>query len=69
MIERIVGKLNLRYPTVFVLLAVLTLLDVVFPDFVPFVDEIGLALLTVLFGLWRRRRGSDAGTDVSRRSE
>jgi uncharacterized protein DUF6116 len=57
-VERIVGGLNLRFPAVFVLLVVLTALDFVFPDFVPFVDEIGLALLTVLFGLWRKRRES-----------
>jgi uncharacterized protein DUF6116 len=55
-IERIVGRMNLRFPAVFVLLVVITALDVVFPDFVPFVDEIVLALLTVLFGLWRKRR-------------
>jgi hypothetical protein len=55
-IERIIGGLNLRYPTAFVLLVVLTVADVLFPDLLPFVDEIGLALLTVLFGLWRRRR-------------
>jgi hypothetical protein len=60
-IGRIVGGLNLRFPAVFVLLVVLTALDFVFPDFVPFVDEIGLALLTVLFGLWRKRRTSQGG--------
>ncbi len=63
-IERIVGGLNLRFPAVFVLLVVVTALDFVFPDIVPFVDEIGLALLTVLFGLWRKRRepgGPQAG--------
>lgn len=59
-IERFVGGLNLRFPTVFVLLAGVTLLDVVFPDLVPFVDEIGLALLTILFGLWRKRREAAA---------
>ena len=59
-IERFVGGLNLRFPTVFVLLAAVTLLDLVFPDLVPFVDEIGLALLTILFGLWRKRRDAAA---------
>jgi hypothetical protein len=28
------------------------------PDFIPFADEIGLALLTILFGLWKDRRAS-----------
>ena len=34
------------------------LLDAVVPDLVPFVDEIGLALLTVLFGMWKNRKNS-----------
>ena len=62
-IERIVGGLNLRFPAVFVLLVVLTALDFVFPDLVPFVDEIVLALLTVLFGLWRKRRRPPSGPE------
>ena len=62
-IERVVGRLNLRFPAVFVLLVVLTALDFVFPDLVPFVDEIVLALLTVLFGLWRKRRESGGPGD------
>jgi len=68
-IDRIVGSLNLRYPTVFVLLAAITFLDIVLPDLVPFIDEIGLALLTLLFGLWRRRRDPAAEPGLSRRNE
>jgi hypothetical protein len=48
--------MNLRFPTLFALLAVLTLLDLVLPDPVPLADELGLALLTLLLGLWRDRR-------------
>jgi hypothetical protein len=47
---------RLRFPTLFVLFVVLAGLDLVVPDFVPFVDEVGLALLAALFGTWRRRR-------------
>jgi hypothetical protein len=47
--------MNLRFPALFALFAVATLVDLVVPDLIPFVDEIGLALLTLLFGLWRDR--------------
>jgi hypothetical protein len=48
--------MNLRFPTLFVLLAAVFLIDLVFPDLLPFVDEIALALLTAIFGMWRKRR-------------
>jgi hypothetical protein len=53
---RIVQRLNLRFPSLFVLFAVLTLADIVIPDVIPLADEIGLALLTLLLGLWKDRR-------------
>ncbi|HWC05389.1 MAG TPA: DUF6116 family protein [Methylomirabilota bacterium] len=56
MLTRLVRRLNLRFPTLFTLFAVLTLLDLVVPDPLPLVDELGLALLTLLLGLWRDRR-------------
>jgi hypothetical protein len=46
----------MRYPTIFLILLVITIADWVIPDPIPFVDEIVLGLLTALFGLWRRRR-------------
>jgi hypothetical protein len=49
-------RLNLRFPTLFVVFAILTLLDIALPDPIPLVDELGLALLTLLLGLWRDRR-------------
>jgi len=62
---RLLKNLNLRFPTLFLILGFLTLLDVFIPDFIPFVDEIGLALLTLLFGMWKHRRsaGHSASTD------
>ena len=48
--------MNLRFPGLFALLATVFLVDLVVPDFIPFVDEIILALLTMLFGLWKERR-------------
>ncbi len=56
LIGRLIGRSNLRFPGLFLLFAGLTLLDIVVPDLVPFLDEIGLALLTAMLGLWRRRR-------------
>jgi hypothetical protein len=53
-------RLNLRFPTLFVVFAVLTVLDLALPDPLPLVDELGLALLTLLLGLWRDRRPSTA---------
>jgi hypothetical protein len=32
------------------------------PDFIPFLDEIGLALLTVLFGMWKSRKTANGRT-------
>ncbi len=55
-IQRLLQRLNLRFPGLFVLLLVVTLVDFVVPDFIPFVDEIILALLTALFALWKDRR-------------
>lgn len=55
LIERILAKYNFRFPTLFAIFAVLTVFDMLIPDVIPFVDELGLALLTMIFGMWRRR--------------
>lgn len=49
---------RLRFPYLFLATAILFVGDLIFPDFVPFADEILLGLLTALFGTWRRRRVS-----------
>ncbi|WHZ14818.1 MAG: hypothetical protein OJF52_001658 [Nitrospira sp.] len=56
LLGRILQRLNLRFPSLFVLFAALTLADLVIPDVIPLADEIGLALLTLLLGLWKDRR-------------
>jgi len=58
-VARILERLNLRFPTLFLVLAILTLIDFVVPDSIPFLDEIGLALLTVLFGMWKNRKATN----------
>jgi hypothetical protein len=53
---RLAERLNLRFPVLVILLAVVTAVDVVVPDPLPFIDELGLLLLTLLFSRWKRRR-------------
>lgn len=47
---------NLRFPTLFAITAGLFLLDVLIPDFVPFVDELLLGLLTLLLASTKRKK-------------
>ncbi len=49
-------RLGLRFPALFLILLTVTLVDLAVPDVLPFVDEIVLATLTAIFGLWRERR-------------
>jgi hypothetical protein len=53
---RLLQRFNLRFPTLFLILGFLTLIDFLIPDPIPFIDEIGLALLTLLFGTWKNRK-------------
>ena len=47
---------GLRYPTLFKLVGVLFLINFFVPDPIPFIDEILLALGTLLVGSLRKRR-------------
>ena len=47
---------RLRSPQLVVLLGSLFLADVIVPDFLPFIDEVVLALLTLLATQWKHRR-------------
>lgn len=61
-VERAASRL--KFPQAFGVFLALFLFDLVFPDFVPFVDEILLGLGTVVFGLWRERVGGAATAPV-----
>jgi hypothetical protein len=49
---------GLRFPTLFKLVATLFVVDLFIPDIIPFMDEILLALGTLLLGSLRKRRAS-----------
>jgi hypothetical protein len=49
---------GLRFPTLFGLVAALFVIDLLVPDVVPFIDEILLALATLLLGSLRKRRSA-----------
>ena len=55
---------RLRFPQLFVLTAALFVIDLLIPDLIPFVDEMLLGLLAVLFGMWRQRTGTPEGPPV-----
>ncbi len=53
---------RLRFPWLFALTAVLFVVTLVVPDPLPFLDELLLALLTLVFAGWRRRKRASTET-------
>ncbi len=47
---------RLKFPQLFFLFLVLFILDVFIPDFIPFVDELLFGLITLMFGMWKKRK-------------
>jgi hypothetical protein len=56
---------RLRYPQLFFVTAVIFVLDLVIPDMIPFVDEILLGLLTLLFGALKKKRSGPVSATYS----
>ena len=56
LLARVLSRLGLRFPMLFLILLFVTVTDMVIPDILPFADEIVLAVLTAIFGLWKDRR-------------
>jgi len=56
LISRGLSRLGLRFPMLFLILLFVTVTDMLIPDILPFADEIVLAVLTAIFGLWKDRR-------------
>ncbi len=50
------GTRERRFPNLFLLVLGLFLVDLIVPDFIPFLDELILGLLSVMLGLWREPR-------------
>jgi hypothetical protein len=49
-------RLNLRFPALFALLAALTLVNILVPDPIPLVDELAMALITLLVSQIKARQ-------------
>lgn len=54
---------KLRFPTLFLLTLSLFVLNVLIPDPLPFIDEILLALGSLLFAAWRRKPDASPNAD------
>lgn len=61
-VERVAGRL--RFPTLFLLTAVLFVVNLLVPDPLPFVDEILLGLATLMLGAWKDRDDDGDGANV-----
>lgn len=54
---------TLRFPKLLAITAMLFVIDLVFPDMLPFVDEILLGLISLLFASLRKQRGEASRKD------
>lgn len=65
LIQRFLG--TLRFPQLFVVAALLFAIDMVLPDAIPFLEELMLAVLTVLLSQWKKpqRGGAEAQTSAA----
>ncbi len=55
---QLISGLNLRFPTLFLVFLGLTMVDLITPDPIPFMDELLMVILTILLGLWKERRAA-----------
>jgi hypothetical protein len=60
MIEAFLKNANqLKFRNLFYLVTGLFLIDLMVPDFIPFIDEIILGLLAILLANWKKERNQD----------
>jgi len=60
MIEMFLKNANqLRFRNLFFLVISLFLVDLLLPDFIPFIDEIILGLLAIILANWKKERNQD----------
>jgi hypothetical protein len=60
MIEAFLKNANqLKFKNLFFLVISLFLIDLLIPDFIPFIDEIILGLLAIILANWKKERTQD----------
>ena len=50
---------QLKFRNLFFLVASLFLIDILVPDFIPFIDEIILGLMTIILANWKKEKNRD----------
>ena len=50
---------QLKFKNLFFLVVGLFIIDLLVPDFIPFIDEIILGLLAIILGNWKKERKQD----------
>ncbi len=55
---------RLRFPQLLCFTARVFVIDLLIPDFIPFVDEMLLGLLTVLLGMWQQKTTPPAKPEI-----
>ncbi len=53
---------RMRFPQLFLLFGALFLADLFVPDFIPFIDEIILGVLTMMTAMWQKDRNDGVPT-------
>ncbi len=59
---------KLQFPKLLLLTAVLFFVDLLLPDFIPFIDEILLGLTTIVLASIKKRRGDVLETSASQKA-
>jgi len=60
MIEMFLKNANqLRFRNLFFIVITLFFVDLLIPDFIPFIDEIILGLLAIILANWKKERNQD----------
>ncbi len=60
MIETFLKNANqLRFRNLFFMVITLFFVDLLIPDFIPFIDEIILGLLAIILANWKKERNQD----------
>ena len=55
-------RAQLRFRNLFLVMAAIFAVDLLIPDFIPFVDELLFGSLTLLFAAWKRDKQATSAT-------